>query len=121
MMVLGDDFAVGVGDSLWPFRPAGIVSPLMEECYHEPSIRQSWQIVQRGVLGSRCITWAPSTTDHDRSDEAIARGKKAGLSHPKGHTLPEKDTAETSIYLVMLGANDILRYLFVTKGSMIGS
>ena len=102
--LLGDDFAAGVGDTRWFYQPPGVSWPLQQEWQHEPSIRQSWQILQRGVLHSRLANWRPAS-----SQDGAKEHKRCPLSRSLlAQVLADPRIEETDLFVLFLGSNDLL-------------
>ncbi|KAG0266262.1 hypothetical protein BGZ95_003077 [Linnemannia exigua] len=98
IVVLGDDHALGVGDYSTLTAGSGLAHKLGRELAKETSIRQSWQIWNRGEYKTCTEDWL-HPADSKRKEKPTLLTKL--FQDPK--------FLKAEIVIVMLGSNDALR------------
>ncbi|KAJ3110686.1 hypothetical protein HDU96_006366 [Phlyctochytrium bullatum] len=91
ILVLGDDFAFGVGDSTNLSVSSGLTQHLISLIRSARTIKHQWRTLNRGVIGSTTADWLPTE---------FAQGRPTLLDW----ALKRNEDAE--IVIVMLGFND---------------
>ncbi|KAF9923691.1 hypothetical protein FBU30_006246 [Linnemannia zychae] len=97
IVILGDDHALGVGDYSTLTAGSGLAHKLGGELAKEVSIRQSWQIFNRGEYKTATEDWLPPA-DSKRMEKPTLLSK----------LLQEPKYLKAEIVIVMLGSNDVL-------------
>ncbi|KAF9904894.1 hypothetical protein EC991_002257 [Linnemannia zychae] len=97
IVVLGDDHALGVGDYSTLTAGSGLAHKLGSELAKEVSIRQSWQIFNRGEYKTCTEDWL-HPADSKRKEKPTLLTKL--FQDPK--------FLKAEIVIVMLGSNDVL-------------
>ncbi|KAF9959475.1 hypothetical protein BGZ72_009527 [Mortierella alpina] len=98
IVVLGDDHALGVGGYSTLTAGSGIASKLAKELAKEASIRQSWQIYNRGEYKTSTEDWL-LPADSKRKDKPELLSKI--IQDPK--------YIRAEIVIIMLGSQDVLQ------------
>lgn len=87
-MIIGDGLAEGYGDDrLAPMRMPGLTTTMNQQILKTKSIRQKWQVVSNGLLGSTSKDWLP--------DNALFKS-----------TLVSRKYGDAEIVLLMVGFED---------------
>ncbi|KAI7824691.1 SGNH hydrolase-type esterase domain-containing protein [Gamsiella multidivaricata] len=98
IVVIGDDHALGVGDYSTITAGSGIAHKLSKELAKEVSIRQSWQIFNRGEYKTSTEDWLlPADSKRLEKPELLAR------------LLQDPKYLRAEIVIIMLGSYDVLQ------------
>ncbi|KAJ3218793.1 hypothetical protein HDU67_004041 [Dinochytrium kinnereticum] len=92
IVVLGDDFAFGVGDKTSLGVSSGLPYHLRTHLKGDRRLKHQWRIYNRGVMGSTTSEWLPS------------EGGKGGKSLMDWAL---SKTQDAEIFIVLLGFNDV--------------
>ncbi|KAI9090996.1 SGNH hydrolase-type esterase domain-containing protein [Phlyctochytrium arcticum] len=97
MVIIGDDFAFGFGDSISGGIVPGLAGHLKRALQSDRyKLRQSWTLYNRGVHGSTTAEWLPKKFQDDRSSRT---------SHFET-TFNDSVCTDASVVLILLGFND---------------
>ncbi|KAG0371393.1 hypothetical protein BGZ54_000020 [Gamsiella multidivaricata] len=97
-LIAGDDHALGVGDYSTITAGSGIAHKLSKELAKEVSIRQSWQIFNRGEYKTSTEDWLlPADSKRLEKPELLAR------------LLQDPKYLRAEIVIIMLGSYDVLQ------------
>ncbi|TYZ64915.1 hypothetical protein PybrP1_001138 [[Pythium] brassicae (nom. inval.)] len=91
VVVIGDDFAAGVGDFVTLGKPAGLAQHLAPLIAHNDKVRHRWEIVNAGVPGSTSADWLLNAPTQYYNSVFAARST----------------VADAEIVIVMLGSTEI--------------
>ncbi|GJJ79179.1 hypothetical protein EMPS_11538 [Entomortierella parvispora] len=98
IVVLGDDHALGVGDYSTLTAGSGIAQKLGRELAKEVSIRQTWQIYNRGAYKTSSEDWLhPADSKRKEKPELLSK------------VLQDPKFLRAEIVIIMLGSCDVLR------------
>ncbi|KAG0258463.1 hypothetical protein DFQ27_004619 [Actinomortierella ambigua] len=96
IVVLGDDHAMGLGDYTSLVTGSGLTSKVAKEIAKERSIRQSWQVFNRGEY-------------HTSSEDWLLAADSKRLEKPSllARTLDDPKMTKADIVIILLGSYDV--------------
>ncbi|KAF9577079.1 hypothetical protein BGW38_007944, partial [Lunasporangiospora selenospora] len=98
IVIIGDDHALGVGDYTTLTAGSGLAHQLAKELPKESSIRQSWQLFNRGEYRSTSEDWLhPADSKRKEKPDLLTK------------VLRDPKYLKAEIVIIALGSNDVLR------------
>ncbi|KAI8618528.1 SGNH hydrolase-type esterase domain-containing protein [Chytriomyces sp. MP71] len=98
LVIIGDDFAYGCGDTQRVASMPGLAKHLASRMRKEAKVKHAWEVFNLGVIGSTSADWLPRSELDDRS-----------ASGSTGHferVFSSKRTESAEVVVVMVGFND---------------
>ncbi|KAF9975214.1 hypothetical protein BGZ73_001196 [Actinomortierella ambigua] len=98
IVILGDDYAMGLGDTTSLVAGSGLTSKIAKEIAKERATRQSWQIFNRGEHLTTSEDWLPAA-DSKRLEKPTLLAR----------TLDDPKMIKADIVIILLGSYDVLQ------------